>query len=330
MENINYNIENSIDKGKFDVEKNIRNKNNLLSEENKYLKNMNQILENQIIIKENNLDNIDIDIILKQKHNLKSMMNQNSILVYKILNYVNDIYSLNNKVRKLTSNYDGIKLNKLVFDNQFLKYQKEKAEIKKKENQDEYNNLNTLYNSAKQKNINYKEISVKYEKIIENYNFRNNYINDMKEANIKIDFLLNQKQKLIEDNINLINFINNLPDKNNKKEEYEINLKNSNINKLKNKNRDLKDKLNKYNSIIKNLNLSLNNISNKSNIDDKLDKQISQANQYKDNIKNQIEFTINNYKKEINKREKIINKLKNKFIAVKKNELTSLDNLIYI
>ena len=328
MENINYNIENSIDKGKFDVEKNIRNKNNLLSEENKYLKNMNQILENQIIIKENNLD--DIDIILRPKHNLKSMMNQNSILVYKILNYVNDIYSLNNKVRKLTSNYDGIKLNKLIFDNQFLKYQKEKAEIKKKENQDEYNNLNTLYNSAKQKNINYKEISVKYEKIIENYNFRNNYINDMKEANIKIDFLLNQKQKLIEDNINLINFINNLPDKNNKKEEYEINLKNSNINKLKNKNRDLKDKLNKYNSIIKNLNLSLNNISNKSNIDDKLDKQISQANQYKDNIKNQIEFTINNYKKEINKREKIINKLKNKFIAVKKNELTSLDNLIYI
>ena len=328
MENINYNIENSINKGKFDVEKNIRNKNNLLSEENKYLKNMNQILENQIIIKENNLD--DIDIILRQKHNLKSMMNQNSILVYKILNYVNDIYSLNNKVRKLTSNYDGIKLNKLIFDNQFLKYQKEKAEIKKKENQDEYNNLNTLYNSAKQKNINYKEISVKYEKIIENYNFRNNYINDMKEANIKIDFLLNQKQKLIEDNINLINFINNLPDKNNKKEEYEINLKNSNINKLKNKNRDLKDKLNKYNSIIKNLNISLNNISNKSNIDDKLDKQISQANQYKDNIKNQIEFTINNYKKEINKREKIINKLKNKFIAVKKNELTSLDNLIYI
>ena len=258
MENINYNIENSIDKGKFDVEKNIRNKNNLLSEENKYLKNMNQILENQIIIKENNLD--DIDIILRPKHNLKSMMNQNSILVYKILNYVNDIYSLNNKVRKLTSNYDGIKLNKLVFDNQFLKYQKEKAEIKKKENQDEYNNLNTLYNSAKQKNINYKEISVKYEKIIENYNFRNNYINDMKEANIKIDFLLNQKQKLIEDNINLINFINNLPDKNNKKEEFEIHLKNSNINKLKNKNRDLKDKLNKYNSIIKNLNLSLNNI----------------------------------------------------------------------
>ena len=328
MENINYNIENSIDKGKFDVEKNIRNKNNLLSEENKYLKNMNQILENQIIIKENNLD--DIDIILRPKHNLKSMMNQNSILVYKILNYVNDIYSLNNKVRKLTSNYDGIKLNKLIFDNQFLKYQKEKAEIKKKENQDEYNNLNTLYNSAKQKNINYKEISFKYEKIIENYNFRNNYINDMKEANIKIDFLLNQKQKLIEDNINLINFINNLPDKNNKKEEYEINLKNSNINKLKNKNRDLKDKLNKYNSIIKNLNRSLNNITNKSNIDDKLDKQISQANQYKDNIKNQIEFTINNYKKEINKREKIINKLKNKFIAVKKNELTSLDNLIYI
>ena len=187
-----------------------------------------------------------------------------------------------------------------------------------------------MYNSAKQKNINYKEISVKYEKIIENYNFRNNYINDMKEANIKIDFLLNQKQKLIEDNINLINFINNVPDKNNKKEEYEIHLKNSNINKLRNKNRDLKDKLNKYNSIIKNLNLSLNNISNKSNIDDKLDKQISQANQYKDNIKNQIEFTINNYKKEINKREKIINKLKNKFIAVKKNELTSLDNLIYI
>lgn len=328
MENINYNIENSINKGKFDVEKNIRNKNNLLSEENKYLKNMNQKLENQIIIKENNLD--DIDIILRPKHNLKSMMNQNSILVYKILNYVNDIYSLNNNVRKLTSNYDGIKLNKLIFDNQFLKYQKEKAEIKKKENQDEYNNLNTLYNSAKQKNINYKEISVKYEKIIENYNFRNNYINDMKEANIKIDFLLNQKQKLIEDNINLINFINNVPDKNNKKEEYEIHLKNSNINKLKNKNRDLKDKLNKYNSIIKNLNLSLNNISNKSNIDDKLDKQISQANQYKDNIKNQIEFTINNYKKEINKREKIINKLKNKFIAVKKNELTSLDNLIYI
>ena len=205
MENINYNIENSIDKGKFDVEKNIRDKNNLLSEENKYLKNMNQILENQIIIKENNLG--DIDIALRPKHNLKSMMNQNSILVYKILNYVNDIYSLNNKVRKLTSNYDGIKLNKLIFDNQFLKYQKEKAEIKKKENQDKYNNLNTLYNSAKQKNINYKEISVKYEKIIENYNFRNNYINDMKEANIKIDFLLNQKQKLIEDNINLINFI---------------------------------------------------------------------------------------------------------------------------
>ena len=83
---------------------------------------MNQILENQIIIKDNNLD--DIDIILRQKHNLKSMMNQNSILVYKILNYVNDIYSLNNKVRKLTSNYDGIKLNQLIFDNQFLKYQK--------------------------------------------------------------------------------------------------------------------------------------------------------------------------------------------------------------
>ena len=184
-----YNNENGLD-----IENYLRIENNRISEENKLLKNINQKLENEIIL--NNFNNIES--ISKEKEKLNKSINRNSLLIYKILSDINDIYSLNNKIIKLNLNYDGIKLNKLIYDNKTLKYQREKTEIKKIETFNKGNNLNLIYHNALKKKKNNQEIIKSFENIIDAFNFRNNYINDEKEANKKIDCLLNQKQQLIE------------------------------------------------------------------------------------------------------------------------------------
>ena len=99
-----YNSENGLD-----IENNLIIENNRISEENKLLKNMNQKLEKEIIL--NNFHNIES--ISKEKEKLNKSINRNSLLIYKILSDINDIYSLNNKIIKLHLNYDDIKLNKL-------------------------------------------------------------------------------------------------------------------------------------------------------------------------------------------------------------------------
>ena len=100
---------------------------------------------------------------------------------------------------------------------------------------------------------------------------------------------------------------------------------------LKNKNKELKIKLKKYNNIIQQINLSINknnmNYKNK-NSELNIDKKIILANKNSDTINKEIENTINFYKNEIKKKDDLINKLKTKYTILKKNELTSLDNLM--
>ena len=318
----NYDFNNDIN-----IEANLRNENNLLSKENQLLKIKNKEIEDKMILLKENLNNIDF--IFQEKNKFKKTTNNNNLLIYKILNDVKDIYSLNNENIKLNSYYDTIKSNKLIFDNKLLKNMKEQAEMKKEEFKNKGNNLLIKYSSGLQLRKNTQEIIYKFKNIIEAYKSRNNFINNKEKAYIKIDSLLNQKQKLIEENINLINILN---ENNLKKEEdYKNNPQKEEMILLKNKNKELKIKLKKYNNIIQQINLSINknnmNYNNK-NSELNIDKKIILANKNSDTINKEIENTINFYKNEIKKKDDLINKLKTKYTILKKNELTSLDNLM--
>ena len=272
------------------IENDLRTKNIKLSEENKKLKNLNQKIEYKIASEVNNLHSNQI--IVKEKEKLKKSINRNSLMIYRILNDIKDIYSLNNKINKLNSIYDGIKLDKLIYDNQILKYEKEKTEIKKQEISYKNNNLNLIYNNSLQKKKNDQEIRYTYENIIDAFNFRNNYIYNENEANKKIDFLLNQKQQLIENKINLINIINKNKNKKENKDLFDLGKANEDLNKLKLQNKNLKNELNKFNNIIKNLNTSLESNNDKKNLEIGLDKKIEEANEYKDKINHEIDKNI--------------------------------------
>lgn len=305
-------------------ENKLRQDNMILTQSNNLIKNENKKLENKIIIEGNYLDNKGKTL----KEQLKRNINNNALIVYQVLNCIKDIDSLNNTIQIMNKYYDGIKLNKLIFDNNSLKYEKEETEIRKNEYINNYNNLNTLYNFHLQRNNTNKKIISSYQNIIDALNYRNNYIQNEQEANIKIDILLNEKQKLIENNISLINIINQITSKKGNKQNLKLNNENEALKILKEKNIKLKDKLNKYDNIIKNLNLSIKNKSHNSTLENGIDQKLFEANKNNDKIKNCIENAINKYKSEISQKNLLINKLKNKFISLKKNDLSSLDKLI--
>ena len=323
FENLSKIINNS---NELDIENKLRKENNRISKENKNLKINNQKIENEILLMDINFNNGEN--ISKEKEQLNKYINKNSLLIYKILNDIKDIFSLNNKIRELNLTYDGMKLDKLIYDNQILKYQKGKNEIRKTEMINKGNNLNILYNNAIKKKKDNQDIRISLENLIDAFNFRNNYINDEIEANQMIDSLLNQKQKLIEDKINIINNINDNININNSKHDFDLDKTKEELYLLKIKNKKLKDKLNKYNNLIKNMNTSLTNDSNKKNLEKDIDKRIIGLNEYKDKINNAIEETINKYQIEIKQKNNIMNKLKDKYITMKKNELSSIDNLM--
>ena len=305
-------------------ENNLRKDNMILSQSNNLLKEENKKLENKIIIEGNNNDTNGKNL----KDKLRRNINNNALMVYQILNCIKDIDLLNSTIEKMNKYYNGIKLNKLIFDNNWMKYQKEETEIRKNEYKNKYNNLNTLYNFGLQKNNTNKKIISSYQNIIDALNYRNNYIQNEQEANIKIDFLLNQKQNLIENNIKLINIINQIKSNKGNKQNMKINKENEDLKILKDKNIKLKDALHKYDNIIKNLNLSIKNKSNNSKSENGIDQKLFEANKYNDKIKNGIENTINKYKNEISQKNLLINKLTNKYISLKKNDLSSVDKII--
>ena len=305
-------------------ENHLRKDNMILSQSNNLLKEENKKLENKIIIEGNNNDTNGKNL----KDKLRRNINNNALMVYQILNCIKDIDLLNSTIEKMNKYYNGIKLNKLIFDNNWMKYQKEETEIRKNEYKNKYNNLNTLYNFGLQKNNTNKKIISSYQNIIDALNYRNNYIQNEQEANIKIDFLLNQKQNLIENNIKLINIINQIKSNKGNKQNMKINKENEDLKILKDKNIKLKDALHKYDNIIKNLNLSIKNKSNNSKSENGIDQKLFEANKYNDKIKNGIENTINKYKNEISQKNLLINKLTNKYISLKKNDLSSVDKII--
>lgn len=322
--NIDTNIKNFGYNKLQNEENNLRKDNMILSQSNNLLKEENKKLENKIIIEGNNNDTNGKNL----KDKLRRNINNNALMVYQILNCIKDIDLLNSTIEKMNKYYNGIKLNKLIFDNNWMKYQKEETEIRKNEYKNKYNNLNTLYNFGLQKNNTNKKIISCYQNIIDALNYRNNYIQNEQEANIKIDFLLNQKQNLIENNIKLINIINQIKSNKGNKQNMKLNKENEHLKILKEKNIKLKDALHKYDNIIKNLNLSIKNKSNNSKSENGIDQKLFEANKYNDKIKNGIENTINKYKTEINQKNLLINKLTNKYISLKKNDLSSLDKII--
>ena len=125
-----------------------------------------------------------------------------------------------------------------------------------------------------------------------------------------------------------INKINDNININNSKHDFDLDKTKEELYLLKIKNKKLKDKLNKYNNLIKNMNTLLTNDSNKKNLEKQIDKRIIGLNEYKDKINNAIEETINKYQIEIKQKNNIMNKLKDKYITMKKNELSSIDNLM--
>jgi hypothetical protein len=313
----------------------LRKSNNLLSKENKKLKTENKTIEN-IIKKQNNNLNENTSLVLLKK-NIKEVLNNNDILAYKILNEVRDKYLLINKINKSKSQYNSIKLPKLNLDKMILNNKKEELKFKLIELKNKKNNLDLLHNSVIQKIKDNKVLISKLKNIIEDINYKKNYINNPKEAYIKIGLLLNEKQKLIEENINTIN---NLKNKNvNIKKEDNINININNINNnnneeqlkiLRERNEKLKNKLNKYDSIINKINLVIKNTNIKTEIkrESSIDKKITEMVEKNGNINMQIENEINRYKKEIQKKDEIIGKLKIKYLKSKKEDLSSIEKYI--
>ena len=309
-------------KNEVNINFNIRKMNNLLSKENKALKLRIQELENK-------LENINFhdEYVDSLKKKIKKTINNNNSLNYIILNDVKDIYTLNNKIEKLKKIFNKTKIQKFNFDNFILNNKKEELQLKIMELKNKKNNLEILYNSGIQKKKNNEEIITKLNKIIENIDNKNNYINDDKEANKMIDKLLNEKQQLIEENINTINLIGNKPgdyfvNNDDNKEEEQIII-------LKNKNNNLNNKLNKYNNIITKINTFLNNNYNrKVEIEINIDKKIANAINKNANINNEIENVIKKYKNEIEKRDKIIDELKNKYRKINKADITPSENFM--
>ena len=109
FENLSKIINNS---NELDIENKLRKENNRISKENKNLKINNQKIENEILLMDINFNNGEN--ISKEKEQLNKYINKNSLLIYKILNDIKDIFSLNNKIRELNSTYDGMKLDKLI------------------------------------------------------------------------------------------------------------------------------------------------------------------------------------------------------------------------
>ena len=312
----------------------LRKSNNLLSKKNKKLKTENKTIEN-IIKKQNNNLNENTSLVLLKK-NIKEVLNNNDILAYKILNEVRDKYLLINKINKSKSQYNSIKLPKLNLDKMILNNKKEELKFKLIELKNKKNNLDLLHNSVIQKIKDNKVLISKLKNIIEDINYKNNYINNPKEAYIKIGLLLNEKQKLIEENINTIN---NLKNKNiNIKKEDNINININNINNnneeqlkiLRERNEKLKNKLNKYDSIINKINLVIKNSNIKTEIkrESSIDKKITEMVEKNGNINMQIENEINRYKKEIQKKDEIIGNLKIKYLKSKKEDLSSIEKYI--
>lgn len=305
----------------------LRKANNFLSKGNKKLKLENKVIEETIKNKKYNLNQNDSLFLMKKE--IKNTINDNSILIYRILNEVKDIYLLNNNIYQNNLIYNNIKLPKLNFDKNLLNNQKEELKLKIIELKNKKNNLDIMHDSIIQRMKDNKEMKLKLNTIIEDINFRNNYINNSKEAFQKINQLLNEKQKLIEENINIINNINkeniNNDDKNNNKKEKEK----EEITILREKNEILKSKLNKYDNIIKKINL-LNNSKFKEKLDKEIimDKEITKATQKNENVNIEIESVINKYKKDILMKDEEIEKLKIQYFKVKKENLTSLDNFI--
>ena len=275
--NFNNNFKDAIDLN--DV--NIRKVNNLISMENKSLKLENKELEN-IIQKTPKRVNSNNSTIMKK--NFKNMINNNNLLTYKILNEIRDINLLNNNILKNAYIYNSIRMDKLNLDKIIFNNKKEELELKKIELKNKMDNLQILYNSVVQKKNNDKEIISKLKSIVDQLNYENNYINNTEEAYAKMDLLLNEKQKLIEEKINTLNTMNNI-DKNNKKmnntEEEELIL-------LKNRNIKLKNKLNKYDVIIKKSNILMDNSDYKNTIISNLniDNQITKITQENENLNN--------------------------------------------
>lgn len=305
----------------------LRKANNFLSKGNKKLKLENKVIEETIKNKKYNLNQNDSLFLMKKE--IKNTINDNSILIYRILNEVKDIYLLNNNIYQNNLIYNNIKLPKLNFDKNLLNNQKEELKLKIIELKNKKNNLDIMHDSIIQRMKDNKEMKLKLNTIIEDINFRNNYINNSKEAFQKINQLLNEKQKLIEENINIINNINkeniNNDDKNKNKKEKEK----EEITILREKNEILKSKLNKYDNIIKKINL-LNNSKFKEKLDKEIimDKEITKATQKNENVNIEIESVINKYKKDILMKDEEIEKLKIQYFKVKKENLTSLDNFI--
>ena len=317
--NFNNNFKDAIDLN--DV--NIRKVNNLISMENKSLKLENKELEN-IIQKTPKRVNSNNSTIMKK--NFKNMINNNNLLTYKILNEIRDINLLNNNILKNTYIYNSIRMDKLNLDKIIFNNKKEELELKKIELKNKMDNLQILYNSVVQKKNNDKEIISKLKSIVDQLNYENNYINNTEEAYAKMDLLLNEKQKLIEEKINTINTMNNI-DKNNKKKN---NIEEEELTLLKNKNIKLKNKLNKYDVIIKKTNILMENSEYKNTIisNMNIDNQLAKVTQENENLNNEIENVINKYKKIIKEKNKIFEKLKNQYIQLNKGDIVSTDNLL--
>ena len=313
----------------------LRKSNNLLSKKNKKLKTENKTIEN-IIKKQNNNLNENTSLFLLKK-NIKNVLNNNDILAYKILNEVRDKYLLINKINKSKSQYNSIKLPKLNLDKMILNNKKEELKFKLIELKNKKNNLDLLHNSVIQKIKDNKVLISKLKNIIEDINYKNNYINNPKEAYIKIGLLLNEKQKLIEENINTINILKNKNINIKKEDNINININNINNNNneeqlkiLRERNEKLKNKLNKYDSIINKINLVIKNTNIKTEIkrESSIDKKITEMVEKNGNINMQIENEINRYKNEIQKKDEIIGNLKIKYLKSKKEDLSSLEKYI--
>ena len=233
----------------------------------------------------------------------------------------------------MASSYNEIRLSESDLEKVLLNTQKDELKIKLKELKNKKNNLYILYNSALEKKKINEEMLSKVNDLNDYANYRNIYINDYDEANKVIDNLLNEKHRLIEENIKSINFIQNYC---NDKKNNNVNNININANKevlimLKNRNQKLKNTLNKYNNIINQTTIFLNNYNFKNNPKNKtflnIDEEIIKVIDKNTNLNNMIDDLIKKSKIEFVQKDEIIENLQKQYI--KSNEApSSYENFI--
>ena len=308
----------------------IRYANKVICKENTKIKNENKILEKQINNFINKRGNKNFS---QNRKNLMSIIYTNNLSVYKILNILKDIHSLNQNINTNDKIYMKMKMFHLDYKKNVLNNEKENLNLLLSELKSYEKNLNLLYQSTVKKNEDKRDLIFSLKNIIKELEFKSNFINNYAQAKNILQNLISQKKRMLLFKINI---------KKKLKSNIKITLKNQiqQRNQLQKINLNLKKQLQFNENEIMKLKQSLNQkrliqaktnqkLNNYKNIHNNLDQKIKIVMDKNFQINNQINNISQRYSAEIENREKTISYLQLQYQQKNQNELTSMENRVF-